>query len=350
MGNPMTESADTLVEPPLSSSLVRDAAQLGMRAESILAAAGLPPITNKGQPIEDGNVCVDNAFAIILQCDLERVLASCPLAESGKDPEGVHQLRVALRRLRGSLALLGGLAPSVEIDAFRGEVKWLASGLGDARAWDVFLSETLTEVEQGCPGVKGFKELRDIAEACRVRSYDRVRKLLVSRRCGRIQLDLASWIAQRGWRDGADQEQTAALSTPFEDFARAALTRQHARVLRRGRHFARLSPAERHRLRLAAKRLRYATDLLLPALDRHKAAERYVRSLTRLQDALGRDSDISATPSLLTPLSSDPSAAAACQAIGAVLGWQARCRPDVERGMRPAWRRFRAEAVPGSRR
>ncbi len=346
----MTESPETLVEHPLSSSPVRDAAQLGSRAESILAAAGLPPIANKVHPIEDGNVSVDNAFATILRCDLERVLASCPLAESGEDPEGVHQLRVALRRLRGSLALLGSLALSDEIDAFRGEAKGLASGLGDARAWDVFLSETLTEVEQGCPGVKGFKELRDIAEACRARSYDRVRKLLVNRRCRRFRLELASWIAQLGWRDGADQERSAALSTPVGAFARAALTRQHARVLRRGRHFARLSPEERHRLRLAAKRLRYAADLLLPALDRHKAAERYVRSLTRLQDALGRDSDISATARLLTPLSNDPLAVTPRQAIGAVLGWLARCRPDVDREMRSAWRRFRTEAIPGSRR
>jgi len=190
MGDSMTESAEALFadRPPR----VRHSAGLGTTFASGLAPAGLLSITNDLPPIEDGSLPVDDAFAAILQCDLERVRASRPVAESGEDPEGVHLLRVALRRLRGSLALLGGLVPSDEIDAFRGEAKWLASGLGDARAWDLFLSETLTEVEQGSRAVTGFKELREAVETCRVQSYDRVRKLLANRKCRRFQLELAS--------------------------------------------------------------------------------------------------------------------------------------------------------------
>ncbi|MGR1959360.1 CHAD domain-containing protein, partial [Salmonella enterica] len=93
--------------------------------------------------------------------------------------------------------------------------------------------------------------------------YDKARLALADRRCQYFVIGLGAWIEARGWRSEVAPEGLAQLAEPAINFARNILSAQHAKVLKRGRKFKSLPTEERHRVRLAAKKLRYVADFLL---------------------------------------------------------------------------------------
>jgi triphosphatase len=292
------------------------------------------------------NACLDEAFAIILQAGLQHFLANLAASQNGHDPEAVHQMRVALRRLRSALALLRKRAPSTTLEAFRNDARWLASSLNDTRDWDVFLGKTIPKIARDCPAVDGFDTLRNIATRFRATAWNKARIALTERRSQQFRHALDAWIEQRGWRISVSGPELSALAEPASRFASGILTRQHRKACKRGRHFKTLMPRERHRLRLKLKKLRDATDFFMPALEEKKTARRYARRLSHLQDFLGSYNDVVTTESLMECLRSEPMPPAAERAIGAIIGWQAREQTCLESDLRQAWRHFRKAAPP----
>ena len=315
-----------------------------------LAFDAPPQVRKLIPPPVSADMSVDQAFVAILQSALAQLLVNEAAAEDGRNPEGIHQFRVALRRLRSALTLLHSLAPSATLETLRADARWLASNLSGARSWDVFLSETLVEVASGCGGLEGFDTVRALAEQARAASYATVRQTLATPRAGRFQLALGAWIEHRGWRHDVSSDNLAALAAPVAAFANAALTKRHDKVLKRGRHFKQLPIAARHDLRLAAKKLRYTADFFLPLFNQQASAKRYARRLGRLQDHLGRYNDAAATRQLIAQLPLDTMSADSRQAVGAVLGWQACWLRCGEKELRAAWRVFRDAPRPWSRR
>jgi triphosphatase len=311
-----------------------------------LAFGTAPAARRAGPPLSRADASVDDALAAILQSSLAQLLANQAVAEDGRDPEGIHQLRVALRRLRSALALLAAFAPSARLDALRADAKWLASSLGAARSWDVFLGEVLVEVARGCGAADDLQSLREIAEQARATSYAAARATLADARAGRFQLVLGAWIEQRGWRHDVSGETLAQLAAPATAFASSVLSARHRKVLKRGRHFKRMSLEARHELRLAVKKLRYTADFFLPLFG--APGKRYVRRLGRLQERLGRYNDAATTRQLLAGLHVDAMSGAARQAMGVVLGWQACHLVCGERDLRSVWRAFHRSAEPWS--
>ncbi|MGE5156825.1 MAG: CHAD domain-containing protein, partial [Gemmatimonas sp.] len=116
------------------------------------------------------------------------------------------------------------------------------------------------------------------------------------------------------------------------------LSEQHAKVLKRGRRFKSLDAEERHRLRLAVKKLRYLADFLLPLYGRKKSVKRFTEKLVALQEELGSFNDMAMTASLLAGLGSetwDGGTAAA-----AITGWQAHAMAGSEPRLRKTWSDF----------
>jgi inorganic triphosphatase YgiF len=311
-----------------------------------LALDAPPAVHWSSQLLPAGDISLDDAFAQFLRSALQQLVLNQPAAEDGRDPEGIHQLRIALRRLRCALTLLRPLAPSAMLASLRADAKWLAGALGSARNWDVFLGQTLTEVAEACSTVAGFDAVRQIAEQSCRNGYAAARAALADRRVGRFELALGAWVEQRGWRCNVAGDRLPELAAPAVAFAARALAKQHDRVLKRGRHFKRLPLEGRHELRLAVKKLRYTADFFLPLLGADGAAKRYARRLSRLQERLGRYNDAGTTRHLLAELAPDAMPAAAREAFGAVLGWQAARLASSETEVRAAWRDFRDVARP----
>ena len=308
-------------------------------------AADAPPAARKpGKLRLDPLVPLDDAFATILRACLHHLLQSLPAAEDGRDVEGIHQLRVALRRLRAAFDLMRSVGPLSRLDSLRSEAKWLAQGLSAARDWDIFRKSTLPGIAGACPSIGGFDALGEVAEQRRTDAYRKVRHVLADRRCTSFILGLGAWIETRGWRSDVPPESLGQLAEPAANFARHLLSAQHAKVLKRGRHFKSLDPDERHRLRLAVKKLRYIAEFPLPLAGPRKAAKRYADKLAGFQEELGAFNDMATTAKLLAELgAASPEGG---HAAAAITGWQAHAMVGGEPRLRQAWSDFSKTKAP----
>jgi triphosphatase len=308
-------------------------------------AADTPPAAHKPRKVRlDPQLALDDAFAAILRACLKHLLESLPAAEDGRDPEGIHQLRVSLRRLRSALDLMRTVGSLSKLELLRTEVKWFAQSLSAAREWDIFEKDTLPTVAKGCPSVAGFDALGELAEQRRLAAYREVRLVLAERRCATFIIGLAGWIEARGWRSDVAPENLGQLAEPATNFARRVLSEVHGKVLKRGRHFKSLSPEQRHRVRLAVKKLRYVGDFLLPLYGFGKPAKRYADKLASLQEELGGYNDMAMTAALLSSLDAETPVGGTARA--AIAGWQAHAMVGTESRLREAWSDFAKTKVP----
>ncbi len=125
------------------------------------------------------------------------------------------------------------------------------------------------------------------------------------------------------------------------------LVKRRKEALRRGAHFTRQSAEHRHELRIALKKLRYATEFFRSLYDR-KSVQRYLHRLTDLQSALGHLNDVASAASLVTQLKGNGLAALSSEwsdAAGKVIGWHARDIREFEPRLRKDWKTF-AKAAP----
>ncbi|WP_407118676.1 CHAD domain-containing protein [Bradyrhizobium sp. LMG 9283] len=295
----------------------------------------------------DPSVTLDEAFATILRSCFLHLLQSLPAAEAGGNPEGVHQLRVSLRRLRSALDLMRSVGALSNLDVLRSEAKWLAQGLSAARDWDVFQLDTLPAIAKACPSIVGFDALGRVAALRQAEAYRKAHNALDDRRCAVFLISLGGWIETRGWRNDVAPEELGRLAEPAVNFAQRVLSEQHAKVLKRGRRFKSLTVDEVHRVRLATKRLRYLGEFLLPLFADRKSARKFARRLAGLQEELGAFNDMAVTASLLDGLGSEDRDSAI--AAAAIAGWQACASTGVHRSLQDSWRDFTAVRVPWSR-
>ena len=322
-------------------------------------AEDAPPRAPKPPKLRlDPSISLDEAFSEILRSCLLHLLQSLPAAEDGRDPEGMHQLRVALRRLRSALDLMRSVVSLTKLDLMRSvvsltkldlmraEAKWLAGSLSGARDWDVFRQDTLRTVADGCPSVAGFDTLATLADERRASCYNKARLALADRRCSYFVIGLGAWIESRGWRSDVAPEGLAQLAEPAVNFARNILSAQHAKVLKRGRRFKSLPTEQRHRVRLAAKKLRYVADFLLPLCGHAKSAKRFSHRLAELQQELGIYNDMATTTSLLADVNAGSTGSS--MAAAAIAGWQAHAMVGVEARLVKAWSEFAGAKVPWS--
>jgi inorganic triphosphatase YgiF len=223
------------------------------------------------------------------------VLGNAGALDAGDDPEFVHQARVALRRMRSAVRLLddGRDFPS-ELAA---DLRWLARALGAARDWDVMTRQTLPALIAGMRGP--VKTTLAHAEQRRVTAHEHAQRAVRSGRYVRMVLGLERWSLTQ-------PPSTGRLS----DSAGPRLRRASRRLLKASRSFAGLDAAHRHRVRILAKRLRYALDLYAVVLPQRATAS-YVEALAELQDALGALNDAAVAMTLLPKLTESSALVAA---------------------------------------
>jgi inorganic triphosphatase YgiF len=306
-------------------------------------AFGLTPRSTKATaPGITAEHTVDEIIGELLGACQHQLLANETVAEAGRDPEGVHQMRVALRRLRTACALLRAALASPTLQALDAEAKWLATSLGTVRDWDVLITETLRGPAAALASdMVDFDALRAAAEPHRAKAYAALRETLASPRYSRFQLSLRHWIESRGWRNELATGSLAVLLQPAPKFAAGVLGRWHRKALKRGAHFRHLHPNARHRLRVALKKLRYAVEFFQAVYGDGGPSKAYLECLEKLQDGLGHANDASVAWPFLCTLAGDRLTAEAQRTIGAVMGWQARDRLEIGWVLRKDWRRFK---------
>lgn len=298
---------------------------LGMQSKSTRGYALVSGETPKAvkavaSRLERGDI-VDDAIAGLMSDCQQQILENLLPARSGR-PNGIHQLRVALRRLRTLLWMLRREIAAPSLNALEGDARHLAKSLGPARNWDVFIESTLSNIENVDLQDVTFSGLRTACVPFRVNSYSMVRETIADPQINRFLLLLGLVIEQRSWRNDIGSGTLSVLAEPASKFSARVLARIGRKARKIGRNFQQLHPEERHKLRLTLKKLRYALEFFLPLYSGQTSTAKYLKRLSSLQDALGEDNDIAASRVLLHELKEATDDPAVHRAIGAVIGWQ----------------------------
>ena len=269
------------------------------------------------------------ALRCVLANGLEVLLANAHGLRRRDEPEFVHQARVGLRRMRSALRLL--TRDTTVPAALTSELRWIASALGPARDADVLVTSTLPAVlaaltappsaaqsaaasaawsapPSAPPSAEKAGAVRSLLAAARrrrVRGRRLARAAVGSGRFALLALDLLAWT-----RSPHDERERT-----LRQLAPRRLASAHRRLLRAGRFFAALPPAEQHAVRILGKRLRYALDLFAPALPAPAAAAaaNYGAVLAQLQEELGALNDAAVAAATLPELSGDTALLAAAR-------------------------------------
>jgi inorganic triphosphatase YgiF len=263
-----------------------------------------------------------------------------PAALAGK-AEAIHQMRVALRRLRSALAAVKPMLSAEHYAWVNESLKSLTRSLGAPRDWDVFADDLLRPVAAILAEEKGtLRHLETTVRRHRRRAYHEVRRAIAAPETTALILRLSRWFEARAWRDQPVSEQSAQLIQPIEALAPVLIARRFRQVRKRGKRFKSLAPVDRHRLRIACKKLRYTVDLLACLFD-DKEVDAYLRTLKALQDDLGYANDVRTAHAILARLDNDGEGASLGRAGGLVLGWHERGMVDREKKLRKRVARFR---------
>lgn len=294
------------------------------------------------EPIKHGAVALDRsmtgaqAFRCIVSGAVGHLRRNLEPAARGH-PEGVHQLRVAVRRLRAALALFKPmLGPTAE--RFDGALRRAGRVFGEARDWDVFVTETLPRAAVGGLALDRLRLLAKSAAPLRVAAHTGVARAMAAPRFTRLLLEMSAWA-----EEGATGPETLGTDPGWSQPATACAPDLLARLLRRATKRARgveqADAAALHRLRKAMKTLRYGIEFT-EALYRPKAVKALLKPAKRLQELLGEVNDAAATLSLAGRLAGDEAAGAA-PALVDLSGWAAGRGAAAQPGVAKAWQALR---------
>jgi CHAD domain-containing protein len=305
----------------------------------------------------NGRTLVAVASAV-MQNVFQQWLANAPGVAGTGGGEHVHQMRIALRRMRTAYRVLETALREAEIETDERELKWLGRLLGDLRDWDVLMEGTFPmiaglalssargeTVSEGVTGpmsgstagsdgerssersserndegrgergggkhdeesdakagemasaaawerarVEVVKRREEVAESLRAALYSPRYALLVTQTARQIAVLAAAAGARH--------------ATPLNPFGRKLLRKRYRR-LAGAKDLDKLPARERHRLRIHAKRLRYAVEFLAPAVDR-KTRRRIAECMSALQDSLGAANDAVVARHFLSTLDLPP--------------------------------------------
>ena len=310
--------------------LDRSSSELADRQGKAVVPKSAVRALKAGRAVVPAGATADEAFRLTLQHCKWHVVANVPAVIECHDVEGVHQLRVALRRLRVALAAFGEEFRTPPLEALRMRAKILAQGLAPARDLDVFVDELLEPAARANGAVEAFALLRERAQAARRDAWsDAVRE--VSGLAFRTFLhDLGEAVDERIWYESPRGVSPAgglvAFDAPAIDLAGRMLSRRLKSAKKRAKKLKSLSEAERHSLRIALKKLRYTAEFFAP-LYPERAVGPFLKRLSRMQDILGLLQDVAVARAILGQLVEEPRDASAGPradvsfAAGIVYGW-----------------------------
>jgi inorganic triphosphatase YgiF len=298
-----------------------------------LLAAGSATISKARAPELDATLPPSMALRLILAECLRQYHGNEAAALAG-DAEAVHQLRVSLRRLRACLGLFKPHLEPVAAKALQREIGWLSEVLGPLRDWDVLL-EGLEPLGALRSDDRGLRRLvargRALREACQRKLVQR----MSSARYTRLQLLFAEWVLAPPFQP------EVACPKALGTFARRTLKALNRRVRRAGRNFDDLPVDARHRLRIRAKRLRYALQFFSQLYD-VGSTKKLTSALTAVQDSLGALNDLALANTLMDQAGS--SVKGATRTL--VDGWTLAHADTQLSHARGAWRDFLAAPRP----
>lgn len=284
-------------------------------------------------PKLDAHTSVEDALQSMIWSCLQHLQANVSGAVKKSDDEYLHQVRVALRRMRVVLGMVAQHRTDAELKALRGYIAELGTALGRSREWDVFVTQTLPAVQEYADKNAGLKAVIDQSEKLRQHYHQIVHAALQTGDFQRLLLRFGAWMNGQYWRESDGL-------IDLTHFAAKLLHKSSRKVRQCSEHISHNADDKQfHVLRIASKKLRYSADLFTSLYGAEKVRH-YLDALAKLQDALGVFNDHAVALRLLEEL-----------AQGAQHESIALIRSSIEHShkkhlseLRKAWKRF--EALP----
>ncbi|MDB5360529.1 MAG: adenylate cyclase [Rhodospirillales bacterium] len=292
---------------------------------------GAAPPLDAQMSVEQGILAIGRAAVAGLRVEVGRL-------DQAMSADQIHRARVAMRRLRSVLSVFGKALPDQPRRALSKDLSALASALGQAREWDVFVSETLAPLAAAMGEERGLKGLGFTAAVLRERAAaDALAAVGASDFMG-LSLRLAAWFDAGLWPESPGIEAASLLAEPLGRYALVLLKKSHKRFLAAGNHLSGANAGELHTLRIDAKRLRYITEFCRPLFP-GKATRRYVGALRDIQDILGTLNDAVVARGLAAKLAAHDDKHGA-RTAGLVAGWSAAETETARRRFAEVWGTF----------
>ena len=240
------------------------------------------------------DLTAQDAFRIIGNGCLRQLIANEPVMIAG-DVEALHQMRIALRRLRAAISAFSNVVADADCQRIKSGLRWITGELGRARDLDVFVAEVLMPLRSQNPTESGVLAIFRDFERRRAKAHREAAATVQSARFGTTVLDTLEWIEVGPWTKSNDDLLRLRREQLVLVHAADALARRRRKLRRKGKTLKELSPLERHGLRIAAKKFRYAVEFFSDVFPGKASARRCkdaLSALKDLQDALGGLNDI----------------------------------------------------------
>lgn len=257
--------------------------------ESGLRVAGLMPSLafDLGPVVAGGHATAGEFGFVALRRYMADMLAHEPGTRLGEDPEELHQMRVATRRLRAAMSTFRPVLPA-ELLALSEELRWVAGALGEVRDLDVHI-ESLEAAQRVAEWDEGtaLGPLIEIVRESHAGARGRLLAALDSPRYDALVRQMTVLLL------AGPSEQQAEAMQPVRLFAGPVLLRRYKRLRREADALTPQSePAAYHAVRIRAKRLRYSVEFFSSLYGR--PAARVTAATRGVQDLLGehQDSDV----------------------------------------------------------
>lgn len=247
-------------------------------ADGVGQAVKAPPLAISA------NLKVAEGFTAIVAACIKHFRLNEPLLLQTRDPEAMHQLRVAVRRLRTALWLFRPAVRDAKYASINERLRRLTRELGAARNIDVILA-TMSDRDPAWGHLQRDRE----------QLYTRILRMLDTRRFRLFMLDLLAWTYDGEWR--ADGKAKAKLAR----FAQKRLDKLWLEISEAGARLSSLSDDARHVLRIDAKKMRYALEFLgglNPAAE--DAQRKFIKAAEGVQDVLGHLNDLATRRAILS--------------------------------------------------
>jgi triphosphatase len=193
------------------------------------------------------------------------------------------------------MSLFKDILRDPQTDGLKDELRWLAGELGPARELEVLVTRVVVPVRRRHSRWQGVASLsRDFSQqrtAALARAQDAVR----SARFRILTLEIAAWLEAGQWTSPQDDLVRGRGDVPIEVSAAEQLTRRFRKIRKKGKMLTQLDARGRHRLRIRAKKVRYASEFfttLFPGRKASKRRSKFLLALEQAQDCLGDLNDI----------------------------------------------------------
>ena len=303
----------------------------------------LPKLAKAEALVLSTEATIRDSFEVIALSCLTQLRANELAFRYSDDPEVIHQLRVAVRRLRAAVSIFKPLFNSVASTYLAAELKWLQNELGPARDWDVFLLETAQPLSQRLQAIEDCETLLQHATMVRNEAYARAEECLSTQRFTRLLLNCYHWF------ETGQCYQARVANAAIKPFADKAVYKREHTLKRLGQHTADLDEAQLHQVRIAGKKLRYALEFFSSIYTREKVTIA-IDALKQLQDTLGALNDAAAAHRLMEELYGHGAMPGAGNYLtGLVDGWLASKAAFHLNGFSTAWENYLALSHLGKR-